>query len=148
MFRLPSASSSVLLPSSSPFIIAGATINVRGMPRTSPAVNQSILLSRSCDRDERLSIVGCSSLPFLFLAFSLFFSLSISVDSDRTLLDAHSNHRAILSLRISLVASRHCRWLSDHPVRVGRRVAVVVEVLLLNHRRGHHRRQMGYTGKN
>lgn len=72
-----------------------------------------------------------------------------SVNSDRALLDADTDHRAIFPLRwISLVTGRHRRWLSDHPMRVGGRVAVVVEVLLLNHRRGHHRGQMGYIRKN
>lgn len=63
-----------------------------------------------------------------------------SMDSNRTLLYAHPDHWAFLPLRITLVAGRHRRWLPDHSVRIVRRITVVVKVLLLHHRRGHHRR--------
>jgi len=105
---------------------------VQGIP--SLLNQQFIFFTVLRSRQAVLSIISCSP--------------AILVDSDWALLDAYPDHRTVFSLWISLVTGGH-RWrLPDHTVRISSWVAVVVEVLLLNHWRGHHRRQMGYTRKN
>lgn len=69
-----------------------------------------------------------------------------SMNGNWTLLHAHTNHRAVLPLGIPLLAAAHRRGLPH--VTVAARVAVIVEALLLYHRRGDHRRQMLDTGQN